>query len=149
MSETLGSLCDKLTIVKLKKFHTDDVARLGDLARQEKQLQDEINEFVVAAVEGHTPVDRLSFASHKVYKQEGNSVPDVAGSMGAIVSRLAQVNCELWHVQEHVYAFEEVPPDEKDGIVKQLAILNLERNACIDQIDIQFQAIIKTNLSDV
>jgi hypothetical protein len=69
--------------------------------------------------------------------------------MGAIVSRLAQVNCELWHEQEHVYAFEEVPPDEKDGIVKQLAVLNLERNACIDQIDIQFQAIIKTNLSDV
>ena len=27
MAETLGSLCDKLTIVKLKQWHTDDPAR--------------------------------------------------------------------------------------------------------------------------
>jgi len=32
MAETLGSLCDKLTIVKLKQFHTGDVQRLESLA---------------------------------------------------------------------------------------------------------------------
>jgi hypothetical protein len=37
-----------------------------------------------------------------------------------------------------VYDFERVPPQEKDGVVKQLALLNLERVKCVDQIDILF-----------
>jgi len=49
MAETLGSLCDKLTTVKLKRWHTDDAERLQSLAKQEAQLNEEINEFVAAA----------------------------------------------------------------------------------------------------
>ena len=142
MAETLGSLCDKLTIVKLKQWHTEDPARLSSLTDQEKQLQTEINEFVGAAVAGAIPRDRLTFAANKVYKQEGNRVADVHGSIGDVVSRLARVNCTLWHEQDKVYDFEKVPPDEKDKVVKQLALLNLERNKCIDQIDKQFSLLI-------
>ena len=40
MAETLGSLCDKLTIVKLKQWHTDDTARTASLAAQERQLSE-------------------------------------------------------------------------------------------------------------
>jgi hypothetical protein len=36
MAETLGSLCDKLTIVKLKQYHTEDSKRLESLGQQEK-----------------------------------------------------------------------------------------------------------------
>ena len=43
MAETLGSLCDKLTIVKLKQYHSDDPQRLESLALQAGQLQQEIN----------------------------------------------------------------------------------------------------------
>ena len=39
MAETLGMLCDKLTIVKLKQFHTEDENRLTSLAKQFEQLQ--------------------------------------------------------------------------------------------------------------
>jgi hypothetical protein len=46
VAETLGSLCDKLTIVKLKHWHTEDQGRLQNLVKQEKQIQDEIDEFV-------------------------------------------------------------------------------------------------------
>lgn len=56
---------------------------------------------------------------------------------------LAEVNCRLWHVQENVYDFEKIPVDEKDAIVKQLAILNLERTECIDKIDLEFRALIE------
>jgi hypothetical protein len=38
MAETLGSLCDKLTIVKLKQWHSEDAARLQSLGLQEQQL---------------------------------------------------------------------------------------------------------------
>lgn len=143
MAETLGSLCDKLTIVKLKQWHSEDEIRLKSLAVQEKQLQEEINEFINAAIGGQIPSDRLIFASNKVYKKEGNYVPDVGGSIGEIFSELAQVNCNLWHEQEKVYEFEKVAVTEKDRVVKQLAILNLQRNKCIDGIDKKFQAMVK------
>lgn len=138
MAETLGSLCDKLTIVKLKQWHSEDPGRLENLQRQEHQLQTEISEYLGAAFAGQIPVERMTFAANKVYKKEGNDVPDVTGTMGEMFSRLADVNCRLWHTQERVYEFEKVPVPEKDGIIKQLAILNLERTRCIDEIDRSF-----------
>jgi hypothetical protein len=135
MAETLGSLCDKLTIIKLKQWHFEDEIRLNSLALQEKQLQEEINEFVNAAISGKIPREKLTFASNKVYKEESNLVPDVTGSIGEVFSQLAEVNCKLWHEPEKVYDFENVTSKEKNIVVNQLAVLNLERNKCIDEID--------------
>jgi hypothetical protein len=142
MAETLGSLCDKLTIVKLKQFHSEDSKRLDSLAHQERQLCREIDNYVVEAVNGEIPPDRLTFSSNKVYKKEGNEILPITGNIGSFFSELAKVNCDLWHEQEKVYEFERVPPNEKDVVVKQLALLNLQRNQCIDAIDKQFQQMI-------
>jgi len=135
MAETLGSLCDKLTIVKLKQWHSEDPARNASLAVQERQLAAEIDDFLGCAVAGAIPAAQLSFAANKVFKAEGNTVPAVSGGIGELFARLAQVNCALWHEQEKVYDFENVPADLKNAVVKQLAVLNLERNQCIDGID--------------
>jgi hypothetical protein len=135
MAETLGSLCDKLTIVKLKQFHTGDAEKLKSLAAQEQQLQSEIDLYVADAVAGNIPADKLSFSSNKVYKQEGNETREIGGQMGEVFAELAKVNCDLWHEQEKVYEFEKVPAAEKDRVVKKLALLNLERNQCIDRIN--------------
>jgi len=99
MAETLGSLCDKLTIIKLKQFHSENGARLRELANQEQQLQEEIDDFVTLAVAGDIPLQRLTFPSNKVYKKEGNEVRDVEGSIGEVLSKLASVNNRLWHVR--------------------------------------------------
>lgn len=139
MAETLGTLADKLTTVKLKLWHTDDIERTRSLEVQQKQLQDEINEFVVDALSGNIPIERLTFSANKVYKKDGNVVPDFQGTIGEMFSQLAEVNTRLWHVQEKVYEFEQVPMAEKDEVVKQLAIVNLERNQCIDRLDLEFQ----------
>lgn len=135
MAETLGSLCDKLTIVKLKQFHNEDKNRLESLQQQEIQLTDEINQFFADALMGIIPLEKLSFASNKVYKQQGNETRDITGSIGSVFSELAKVNCDLWHEQEKVYQFDKIPVDQKDIVVKKLAILNLERNKCIDVIN--------------
>lgn len=145
MAETLGMLCDKLTIVKLKEYHTDNPQRLESLHQQAVLLQEEINEYITQAIQGQIPADRLTFASNKVFKKEGNEVADVTGKIGSVFYQLADVNCRLWHEQEKVYEFETVPPEEKDKVVKQLALLNLERNKCIDSINDQFASIIKSN----
>ena len=139
MAETLGSLCDKLTIVKLKQFHSDSKEKLISLSEQENQLRFEIDEFISAAIKGNVSIDRLTFAANKVFKQEGNLVADIGGTIGEVFSKLADVNCKLWHEQELVYEFDKVPAAEKDGVVKKLALLNLERNKCIDQIDRHFR----------
>lgn len=55
MVKTLGSLCDNLTIIKLKHWHSEDEIRLNSLAIQEKQLQEEIKEFMNAAIPEKIP----------------------------------------------------------------------------------------------
>lgn len=146
MAETLGSLLDKLTIVKLKQWHSEDSLAQESLSRQEKQLQNEISEFIGGAINGEIPLERLTFAANKVYKKEGNKVAEVSGSVGEVFSQLAEVNCKLWHEQEKVYEFERVAPEEKDRVVKALAVLNLERNKCIDALDKNFQAQVRKKL---
>ena len=142
MAETLGMLCDKLTIVKLKQYHSDDQARLESLSIQANDLQEEIDLYIADAIAGKIPPNKLSFASNKVFKQEGQEVREIKGNLGEIFYQLADVNCTLWHEQEKVYEFEAVPLDEKDSVVKKLAILNLERNKCIDAINAVFASMI-------
>lgn len=139
MAETLGSLCDKLTIVKLKEFHSADEARLVSLRKQAADLGSEIDGFVRDAMSGLIPPEKLTFAANKVYKREGNEFRPVEGKIAEVFAELARINCVLWHEQEKVYEFETIPVAEKDRVVKQLALLNLQRNQCIDAIDKSFQ----------
>lgn len=135
MAETLGMLCDKLTIIKLKQYHSEDVSRLKSLDTQADQLQKEIDEYINDAISGKLDTARMTFAANKVFKKEGNEVAEVKGNFGEVFYQLADVNCRLWHEQEKVYEFEKVPVEQKDQVVKQLALLNLERNKCIDAIN--------------
>jgi len=138
MAETLGSLCDKLTVVKLKQYHSEDKERLLSLQQQQDQLTDEIEEFILDAVNGLIPIDKLTFASNKVFKSQGNEIQEIKGTIGNVFGKLAEINCLLWHGQEKVYEFEKVPVSEKDKVVKELAILNLERTKCMNEIDATF-----------
>lgn len=151
MADTLGSLCDKLTIVKLKQWHSEDTDRLASLAIQEKQLINEIDQHISAAVEGHIPFEKLSFPANKVHNNKHNDqikVLDI-NSFGAIFSQLADANCALWHEQEKVYNFTQIPADQKDHVVAQLGILNLKRTNCIDEIDRLFGGLIKNKASNM
>ena len=138
MSDTLGSLCDKLSIVKLKQWHAKDRKRIKSLKIQEQTLQEEIDEFVRDAFRGTIPQQRLKFVANKVYKKKGNSIADIKGDIGAIFSQLAQVNCELWHEVEKSYDIDNVPDGQKGLLIKRLAVLNLERNRCMEAIDENF-----------
>lgn len=143
MSETLGMLCDKLTIVKLKEYHTNNEEKLNSLFKQAQQLQNEIDEYIYDALNGRISIAKLSFDSNKVYIEKGNEMRNFEGSFGDLISSLADTNCKLWHTQEKVYEFEKVEVKEKDNVIKELAILNLERNQCIDKINNMFKNFIK------
>jgi hypothetical protein len=133
--ETLGLLCDKLTIIKLKQFHTTDSVKSASLLTQEQQIIEEMNQYFNDALSGNIPLEKLRFSANKVYKPTGNETREITGDIGTVFAELAKVNCDLWHEQEKVYEFESIPVAEKDSVVKKLAILNLERNKCIDAIN--------------
>lgn len=137
MAETLGILCDKLTIVKLKQYHSTEENKLASLEKQAGQLQQEIDSYVCAAISGEIPLEKITFLSNKVFKKEGNEGSDISGGFGELFYQLADINCKLWHEVEKGYDIENVPVAEKDGLVKMLAVLNLQRNKCIDAIDLQ------------
>jgi hypothetical protein len=137
MAETLGSLCDKLCIIKLKQWHSKDQEQLKNLSFQEKLLQEEINEYIRSAVEGSLPLDQLSLPANKVYTKDGDWMNKLYTNIGEVFSALALANCKLWHIQEKAYEFEKVPMEEKDSVIYQQSILNLERNRYIDEINIQ------------
>jgi hypothetical protein len=148
MAETLGSLIDKLTIVKLKQWHSEDEKKLESLSFQEKQLQEEINYFVEAGLAGEIPFEHLVFKSNKVYKKSKfDPKSDLNNSLGQKIAGLAEINCKLWHEQEKVYDFENVPVSEKDNVINNLAVFNLERTNYIDEIDQNFQLKVKEKLS--
>ncbi|MFC4261708.1 hypothetical protein ACFOWM_02355 [Ferruginibacter yonginensis] len=148
MAETIGMLCDKLTIVKLKQYHTTDDKRLESLEKQALLLQKEVNEYINDAINNKIPFEKLTFEANKVYKKEGNEVADVEGNFGEIFYQLADINCKLWHEQEKVYEFEKVADQEKNIVVKQLAKLNLERNKCIDALNNLFAELLKNKTSN-
>lgn len=143
MAETLGTLCDKLTVIKLKQWHSEDPIKLASLAHQENEIKSEIDQFITNATTGKIPMEKLSFSANKIYKQDDNFTREITGSIAGVFYQLADINCKLWHEQEKVYDFEKVPIDKKNGVVKQLAILNLERNKCIEQIDLRLCELIE------
>lgn len=138
--ETLGSLCDKLTVVKLKRYHAIDPDTITSLENQSRNLFLEIDLFVSKSICG----DNINFVfpANKIYNSKGYNLSEVKGSFGETISELAGINCELWHTQERVYDFVSVPANEKDEVIKQLATLNLRRNQCIERIDILFAELI-------
>ena len=70
MAETLGSLCDKLTIVKLKQWHSKKIpSGFKVYQNRELQLQNEINLFISNAVLGNILTEQLTFDTNKVYKK--------------------------------------------------------------------------------
>jgi hypothetical protein len=134
--ETLGSLCDKLTIVKLKQWHSEDKLKLQSLELQEKQLVEEIDSFIVDAFSGVIPSNKLKYSSNKVYKVTGNEIRKIEGdNIGNIFAELAGINCALWHEQEKIYDIENIAVENKDEVFKNLSKMNLERTFCIDKID--------------
>lgn len=139
MAETLGSLCDKLTIVRLKQWHTKDRHRLASLATQLTALEAEADAFVAKAISREIPLSEMQFSANKVYQEKRHAFSEITGQVGEVISKLAGVNCALWHQQEMIYDFEKVSPSKKDGVIKRLAVLNLERNRCIEVIDSLFR----------
>lgn len=138
MMETLGTLCDKLIVIELKIHHADDKSKKLNLENQRVRIMLEINSYVTKVVSGKIVPDDITFESNKVYNKK-ITFPKFTGELGELISSLAHVNCTLWHEVDKGYNTENMSGEELKHLVKQLAVLNLERNHCIDAINSQFK----------
>jgi hypothetical protein len=124
--------------VKLKLYHksADKVDEITALNKQQAILLDEIDQFIIAAVNGQIPPDRIVAPQCKVYKQEGNEINvQNSQSLAALINGLVEANYKMYVNQDKLYNFSNVPSNEKDQIVNKCCVLNLERNKFMDQID--------------
>jgi hypothetical protein len=127
--ETLGSLVDKLTIIKLKQFHTpfDNTKRFESLDAQEKGLIEEIDEYVAYQSGAVIPANKVCELKVKVF-----------GTLGGLISNLALTNCKVWHLQEKIYDFANVPEADREGVIRDIAKLNITRTTLIEEIDKEY-----------
>jgi hypothetical protein len=154
MAETLGSLVDKLTIKEIREFHLRQLIEAKDkkfskkdlqqkskiLQKQKRDLLDEIDAFVCAALQGRI---RLKEEKLKLY-----NAPEVLGrifsteSLGEAMSGLAKKNLQLWHLED------EARRKDKGlayigSIKRKIDLTNQQRNDFIDKIDELFEKMIK------
>ena len=110
MAETLGSLVDKLSIKNLRIWHleealekdseSEELKAKRDLADKQRQnLVQEINGFLVAALQGEVCIRDEKI---KMYTNTNVSSTDSIKKLGEAVSELAFRNIKLWHCEDEV-----------------------------------------------
>lgn len=143
MSETLGSLVDKLSIVNLKIIHTEHPDRVKSLLEQKSNLVDEINEWIELFCKNKLSISIINAKANKVYDENKFRIKIETQSIGQNIDSLINCNSSIWKLQEKIYKFEQLTGSEKDIVVRDIAELNLKRNEYIDKIN---ELLIKNNV---
>ena len=142
MSETLGSLVDKLSIKNLRIWHleealekdseSEELKAKRDLAdKQREKLVQEINGFLVAALQGEVCIRDEKI---KMYTNTNVSSSDSIKKLGEAVSELAFRNIKLWHCEDEVRRTD-LADSEIVEIKRRIDTTNQERNDLMDKVD--------------
>jgi hypothetical protein len=142
MAETLGSLVDKLSIKNLRIWHLEEALEKDkaseelqgkrDLADKQRQnLVQEINSFLVAALEGKVCIRDEKI---KMYTNTNVSSSDSVKKLGEAVSELAFRNIKLWHCEDEVRRTD-LADAEIVQIKRRIDSTNQERNDLMDKVD--------------
>ena len=142
MAETLGSLVDKLSIKNLRIWHleealekdseSEELKAKRDLAdKQREKLVQEINGFLVAALQGEVCIRDEKI---KMYTNTNVSSSDSIKKLGEAVSELAFRNIKLWHCEDEVRRTD-LADSEIVEIKRRIDTTNQERNDLMDKVD--------------
>ena len=142
MAETLGSLVDKLSIKNLRIWHleealekdsdSEELKAKRDLADKQRQsLVQEINGFLVAALQGEVCIRDEKI---KMYTNTNVSSSDSIKKLGEAVSELAFRNIKLWHCEDEVRRTD-LADSEIVKIKRRIDSTNQERNDLMDKVD--------------
>ena len=146
MAETLGSLIDKLSIKNLRYWHLDEVMQAKDVSGsqvkelkpkmelvdcQRKELLDEIDAFLSAALKGEV---RIRDEKVKLYKNLNVVSSDGLNQLGEAVSELAMSNIKIWHLEDEVRR-DDLTDSKIVKTKRSIDTTNQERNNLMDKVD--------------
>ena len=146
MAETLGSLVDKLAIKNLRHWHLNETmqaegvsdseneelkAKIDLVDRQRKELSEEIDAFLGAALAGEV---RIRDEKVKLYKNLNVESSDGLRQLGKAVDELAMSNIKLWHLEDEVRR-EDLPDSKIVKTRRSIGTTNQERNNLMDKVD--------------
>ena len=146
MAETLGSLVDKLAIKNLRHWHLNETMQAGGVSdseneelkakidlvdRQRKELSEEIDTFLGAALAGEV---RIRDEKVKLYKNLNVESSDGLRQLGKAVNELAMSNIKLWHLEDEVRR-EDLPDSKIVKTRRSIGTTNQERNNLMDKVD--------------
>ena len=148
MAETLGDLIDKLTIKDLREHYLKQALRPSNKVKfcrvrgfkkqlklvqlQKKNIIQEINDFIKAAVKGKVKIREEKLKLYNDPKDIGN-IPKL-NSLGQAVSLLGQKNLELWHLEDEARR-KDVDYAYVGKIKRKIDKANQQRNDLIDALD--------------
>ena len=146
MAETLGSLIDKLSIKNLRYWHLDELiqqenssdlkteelkAKLIIVESQRKDLLNEINAFLAAALAGEV---KVCDEKVKLYRNTNVSSLEKVSKLGEAVSELAMSNTRIWHLEDEVRR-EDLLDSEVVKLKRKIDQNNQERCNLVDKVD--------------
>ena len=146
MAETLGSLIDKLSIKNLRYWHLDESvqsedssdpktkeleAKLELVDRQRKDLLNEIDAFLAAALAGEV---KVCDEKVKLYRNTNVSSLENVNKLGEAVSELAMRNTRIWHLEDEVRR-EDLLDSEIVKLKRMIDQTNLELCNLVDKVD--------------
>ena len=146
MAETLGSLIDKLAIKNLRYWHLSKAiqgedssnskneelkAKINLVDRQRKELAEEIDVFLAAALAGEV---RIRDEKMKLYKNLNVKSSNELSDLGKAVDELAMSNIKLWNLEDE-FRREDLPDSKIVKTGRIIGTTNQERNNLIDRVD--------------
>ena len=146
MAETLGSLIDKLAIKNLRYWHLNKAiqgedssnskneefkAKINLVDRQRKELAEEIDVFLAAALAGQV---RIRDEKVKLYNNLNVKSSNDLSDLGKAVDELAMSNIKLWNLEDE-FRREDLPDSQIVKTGRIIGTTNQERNDLIDKVD--------------
>jgi len=135
LSETLGSLVDKLTIKNIRLYNLRKEGRkskrkINIVQSQRRDLIHEMNQFLAQALKEKV---KLRDEKVKLYRQP-KVEEKISERLGDLIDRLCERNIQLWYLEDEARRSD--VDDAYIGRVKRkIDVANQSRNDLIDRID--------------
>jgi len=131
--ETIGSLCDQLSIAVLRKMHCKDEMAIFLLKQQEDSLIQEMDHVLGNLAKGDIPIEMACKPKLKNYKHQDNTL-ELKESLGQAMSALIEANNSLWNLED-TRRDKSKTDQERLAAADNVSIWNKKRNDMIDCID--------------
>lgn len=132
--DTIGSLVDKLSILEIRKDHTQDSDSMRILNETAERLKNEIDEMISKIFEGEIR-DEWTIKQPKLknYAHQDNGLEKSEG-LAKVIQNLIEANIKLWNIED-TRRNKSLPDNVRLEAADQVSVWNKKRNDAMDNID--------------